>query len=357
EKALLLHPAVREAVVFGVPDPRLGESVSAAVVREPYMELTSAELQSFLYERVSSFKIPQRIYIVAELPRTQAGKIHISALKERILNRDRQILRPEGTLEPLIAEIWERLLGRTDIGVDENFFELGGDSLLATTMLLDVEALVRRSISPPVLRGVWTVRHFADAVLRDLPTKSELITCAKTGGGQPLFFCHGDYRDRGVYALRLASLIEQDFPIFLLNHYYYFHESPEGSIEDMARLYVPHLLACHPTGPFRIGGYCMGGLLAWEIAHQLRTAGREIEFVVLIDSPSLNGLTTLRATKKALNLIATLSPKVIRNKIERSGMRAVWVVVRSRPIIWGAMKKLLRFVAANLPSQDKFSLP
>jgi acyl-CoA synthetase (AMP-forming)/AMP-acid ligase II/thioesterase domain-containing protein/acyl carrier protein len=356
EKALLLHPAVREAVVFGVPHPRLGESIAAAVVREPETEVTSAELQSFLYERVSLSKIPQRVYVVAEFPRTQTGKIQISELKERILNRDRQILRPESSLEALVVEIWERLLGRTDIGIDDNFFELGGDSLLATTMLLEFEALTRRPISPSALQAIWTVRQLAEAVLRDDPTDSELITCAKTGRGEPFFFCHGDYRDRGIYALRLANLIEQDFPIFLLNHYQFFVKSREGSLEDMARLYVPHLLACQPSGRFRIGGYCSGGLLAWAIAHQLRAAGREVEFVILIDSPSLNGRPALRATKTALSLIARLSPKVIRKKIERNGMAAAWVAVRSRPIIWGAIRKLLSVVATSRSSRDKFLL-
>lgn len=356
EKALSLHPAVREAVVFGVPHPRLGESVSAAVVREPDTEVTSAELQSFLYERVPFSKIPQHVYVVAELPKTQTGKIQISKVKELISNLDRQIIRPERTLEFFIVEIWERLLGRTNIGIDENFFELGGDSLLATTMLLEVEALTGRPISASGLRAVWTVRQLSDAVLQDLPTDSELITCAKTGNGEPLFFCHGDYRDRGVYALRLVNLIKQDFPVFLLNHHRYFHESPEGSLEDVAALYVPHLRSRQPTGRFRIGGYCVGGLLAWEIAHQLRAAGREVEFVVLVDSPSLNGRPALRVTKKALGLIARLSPKIIRKKIERSGMRVVWVIVRSRPIIWAAMRKLVRFIATSQLPQDKFRL-
>jgi thioesterase domain-containing protein len=184
-----------------------------------------------------------------------------------------------------------------------------------------------------------------------------LITCAKPGSGEPFFFCHGDYRDRGVYALRLANLIEQDFPIFLLNHYHYFHDSREGSLEDRARLYVPHLLSCQPTGRFRIGGYCIGGLLAWEIAHQLAAAGREVEFVVLVDSPTLNGRAGLRTTKKALVLIAHLSPKVIRERIEKNGMRVVWVLLRSRPIIWGAMRKLLRSVAINSSSIDKSRIP
>ena len=93
ERALSLHPAVHEALAFSVPHPRLGESVSAAVVLKSETEATSAELQSFLFDRVASSKIPQHIYIVASLPRTQTGKVHVSELKKQILDRANEIIR------------------------------------------------------------------------------------------------------------------------------------------------------------------------------------------------------------------------------------------------------------------------
>jgi acyl-CoA synthetase (AMP-forming)/AMP-acid ligase II/thioesterase domain-containing protein len=356
ERALLLHPAVREAAVFDVPHPRLGEGVSAAVVLRPETEVTPAELQSFLDRHVAPFKIPQRIHLVSALPRTQAGKIQISELKEHFSNSDREIVPPEGNLEPLIVEIWERLLGRTDIGVDDNFFDMGGDSLLATTMLLEIEALARRTVSPAELQAVWTVRQLARA-LRDVPADRELIVCAKNGSGAPFFFCHGDYRDGGIYAYRLADLIEQNVPIFLLNHYRDFLESSQRSLEEMARLYVPNLIACQPAGRFRVGGYCIGGLLAWEIARQLRAAGRDVEFVVLVDSPSLNGRADLRAIKRVFGALSRVFPKGIREKIERNGMWAVWVALRSRPAVWAALRKLARFLAVRRSSENEACPP
>jgi thioesterase domain-containing protein len=147
-------------------------------------------------------------------------------------------------------------------------------------------------------------------------------------------------------------LIEQDVPIFLLNHYRDFLESSQGSLEEMARLYVPHLLARRPAGRFRIGGYCIGGLLAWEIARQLRTAGRDVEFVALVDAASLNGHAGLRAIKRVFSALSQLSPKGVREKIERNGMWAVWVALRSRPAVWGALKKLARFLAIRRSSEN-----
>jgi acyl-CoA synthetase (AMP-forming)/AMP-acid ligase II/thioesterase domain-containing protein len=353
EKALLLHPAVGEAVAFGVPHPRLGENVSAAVILKPETEVTSSELQSFLYERLAPFKVPQRVYVTSTLPRTGTSKIRTSELREYFSNRIRHIVPPEGDLEVLILQIWQRLLGRTDIGVDENFFELGGDSLLATVMLVEIEALTRRQTPLSALRAVLTVRQLAVAVVLDSPAEYELITCAKIGSGVPFFFCHGDDLNRGIYALRLANMIEQDFPVFLLNPCQSCGEAGQVTMEDLARLYVPHLLTAQPTGQFRIGGFCVGGLLAWAIANQLVRAGREVEFFVLIDSPSLNGRIAFSAAKKLLDLIARISPIGIRKKIQLDGMVVIWAWARrimgNRSIVWRVIRRLSRDGSENRP--------
>ena len=353
ERALSLHPAVHEAVAFGVPHPRLGESVAAAVGLKSETEATSAELQSFLFERVASSKIPQHVYIVASLPRTQTGKVHVSELKKQILDRANEIHPPTRNLEILILEIWQRLLGRTDFGVDDNFFELGGDSLLATTMLVEVEALTRRPISQSALRAVWTVRQLAATVLRDIPPENELLTRVKDGHGQPFFFCHGDYRDRGIYAFRLADLITEDVPVILLNHYRGFRDAGRIGLEEVASFYVPHVLAAQPTGPLRVGGYCVGGLLAWEVARQLKKQGRDIEWVALIESPSLNARKPLRAAKMVLRLASRVSPKRTAEKIELYGMLAIWVWTRSRPVALGVIRKLLRYVSPDSPYKSE----
>lgn len=355
EKALLLHPAVREAVAFGVPHPRLGENVSAAVVLKPETEATSSEFQEFLTEHLASFKVPQRVYLVRTLPRTGNGKVRTSELREYFSNRVRQIAPPEGDLEVLIVEIWERVLGRTDIGVDENFFELGGDSLLAAEMIVEVETLIRRQIPRSALRAVMTVRQLAAAALRVSTTKNDLITCAKTGSGAPFFFCHGDDHNRGIYALRLANMIEKGFPIFLLNPFQEdYRETVQVTMEDMARRYVPQLLTAQPTGQFRIGGFCVGGLLAWEIAAQLVKAGRDVEFFVLIDAPSLNGRFAFSATKKLLSLIAQASPAAIRKKIDLDSMVFVWAWARrimgNRPIAWRVINRFFGNNSENRPS-------
>ncbi|HVV79686.1 MAG TPA: AMP-binding protein [Pseudolabrys sp.] len=348
EAALQQHPLVREAAVFGVPHPRLGEGVSAAIVVQPGTDVTSAELQDFLFGRLAPHKIPQSLHFVTSLPRNAGGKIQLSQLVEQVSSGEHRPVPASGNLEALIIEIWQRLLERDDVGVDDNFFELGGDSLLATSMLLEVEELAKRQVPPSALRAVWTIRQLVSVLLRDMPPPEGPVTSVKTGSGAPLFFCHGDQRDRGIYALRLIGMIEHDFPVFLLNHHRDFRNADDVSLEDIARLYVPHVLAAQPSGPVRLGGYCVGGIVALDVARQLRASGRDIEFVVLIDSPSLNGRVSMQAWKALLDTVSRVLPRNARARIASNGMWAAWVLVRSRPVVWGALRKLARLTAFKL---------
>src|SRR6185437_15789508 len=84
-----------------------------------------------------------------------------------------------------------------------------------------------------------------------------------------------------------------------------------------------------------------------EIAHQLKHIGREVEFVVLIETPSLNGRPALRAAKTLLGLVSPFFPKGIREKLQRSGMRVIWILLRSRPVIVGTMRKFFNYVPSD----------
>jgi acyl-CoA synthetase (AMP-forming)/AMP-acid ligase II len=348
EKALMLHSAVREAAAFSVPHPRLGENVGAAVVIKSGMNATASEIKEFLCDQLAQFKVPQHVFVMSELPKGATGKISRSELSEAAANRIRAIVPPKEPLEFQILEIWQRLIGRTDIGIDDDFFEAGGDSLLATHMVLEVEAVIRQHVPPSALRAVYTIRQLTAAVLRASPVVDELVTRAKDGNGTPFFFCHGDYGTRGLYALKLADKLKCDQPVFLL------HSSrdpdPKLTIEEMARSYVPHVLAALPTGALRIGGHCNGGLIAWEVARQLERLGREVEFVVLVETISLNARLALRVIAGLMRFIAVFAPRRIGKKFKRDGMRAVWNRSKWRAASYGPYS---RAMANYIPSKLK----
>ena len=193
EQALLRHADVREAAAFALPHPRLGENVAVSVVLAAGANTTATEIKTFLADQLTPFKIPQQVFFTSALPKGATGKVLRLQLVEAALRRTRNIAPPEGPFHFQILEIWQRLLGRDDIGIDDDFFEAGGDSLLAIQMVCELETLIGQQVSLSALRAVFTIRELAAAVAEASSPKTEMVTCAKQGDGTPFFFCHGDY--------------------------------------------------------------------------------------------------------------------------------------------------------------------
>jgi oxalate---CoA ligase len=326
ERALLLHPGVREAAAFAVPHPRLGQNLAAAVVLNPDANTTPAEIKSFLLDHLAPFKVPQQVLVKAEFPKGATGKTLRRELAEEATQGAREAVPPFAPLHSQILEIWEALLGRSDIGIDDDFFEAGGDSLLATQMVCDVEQATHQQIPPSALRSVFTVRDLAATVLRGSSKTMELVTCAKPGSGVPLFFCHGDYTSRGFYALRLADMLSADQPVFLVHPYP--NPGPNSTMEEMVQAYIAQILQAHPAGPLHVGGHCNGGVFAWAIAHQLERLGRDVRLIALIDVPSLNARSDFRAMARLNRFAAAVAPEKLGRKLASHGMHALWTRIR-----------------------------
>jgi oxalate---CoA ligase len=349
EKALLQHPSVREAGVYSVPHPRLGENVAAAVVLQPHAETTSSELRDFLRSHLAGFKIPQRIEAVDSIPKSNNGKILRAHLAEIGAARNRQIDPPESPLEFQILAIWQRLLQHTDIGVRDDFFEAGGDSLLATEMLAEVEVAIGHRIPQAELVSASTIRELATIASEIGSDDDDVVTKTRGGTGTPFVFCHGDVTTRGFYALKLAALLKSDGPVYLVHPRRDVNKTSELAIEDMAAFAVRRLLAFQPSGSFLIGGYCTGGLLAWEVAHQLLQAGRQVETVLLIDTLSLNSRWPFRAARRLTDGIAGVAwSKAWKRRLNRSAMPALWVLARE------TYTNGLQWMAQSLPAKPLF---
>jgi acyl-CoA synthetase (AMP-forming)/AMP-acid ligase II/thioesterase domain-containing protein len=325
EKALLLHPAVREAAAFAVPHPRLGENVGAAVVLHAGAEATSIQLIDFIYDRLAPFQMPRHVHIVDRLPVGATGKISRPQLSAAFANHREPTSQPVAPLELQIAEIWQRTLKLDDIGVDDDFFEIGGDSLQATEMLLEIEEITRYRIAPSEVRAQLTIRQLSETLAGAAAAKQELITKVKGGTGTPLFICHGDFCGWGFYAFRLAELLKGDGPIYLL-HSILDEAKGIDTIEEMARLYLPHVEAAAPSGPVRLAGYCHGGLAALEVARNLERAGRTVENIVLIDTFSINARPLIRGAVRLVSFAGRFVPGALGRKIRRSGMPSLWMV-------------------------------
>lgn len=136
EEVLLAHPAVLEAGVFAIPHAKLGENVAAVVVLRENSEATSDQLRQFARKRLAAYKVPSLIRSVAALPKGASGKVKRNALAELISasHDDDETQLPRNALETQLAEIWADLLELPQVGVDQDVFALGADSLAATQM-------------------------------------------------------------------------------------------------------------------------------------------------------------------------------------------------------------------------------
>ena len=166
DAVLLEHPAVAQAVTFAVPHPRLGEDIAAAVVLRPGVAATADDVRAFAATRVASFKVPQQIILAADLPRSPTGKLQRIGLSDRLGLTGPSLVEGPGDGAPLapVEEItlglWRQTLAVARIGRDDNFFALGGDSILATQLLsrvltlLGVEIAFRSFFQTPTVAGM-----------------------------------------------------------------------------------------------------------------------------------------------------------------------------------------------------------
>ena len=301
ESAVLLHPEVREAAAFGVPHPRLGENVAMAVVLKRGAPVTASDLRVFLAALLPSYKVPQRIDLVEALPKGSTGKVLRNALRELTVRNEPLYAPPEDPLESDIKELWQRLLKSDQIGIRDDFFEAGGDSLLAIQMLAELELLTGRTISDSILLDAPTIAQLAEVLSDgDYQRQKTLFRLNPKGSRPPLFYFHVDFIQVGYSARMLARFLGSDQPILVIDPHGMGNSPIPKSIEAMAAERLPLILNAESEGPYRLCGYCFGGLVAFEVARMLIADGKKVELVAMLDPPTGN------ASRQVQLLLSTL---------------------------------------------------
>ncbi len=177
DDVLLGHPGVEQAVTFAIPHPTLGEEVAAAVVPRPGSLLEQGELGRFSAARLAAFKVPRRFVFLDTIPKGPTGKLRRIGLAETLglVGEDGAALAgsrpPETGIERTLATLWGEILGVGQIGVDDDFFALGGDSLQAVTLFRRVEERWGRGISTEILVEGLTIHRLAQVLEADLEAR------------------------------------------------------------------------------------------------------------------------------------------------------------------------------------------
>ncbi len=296
DDALTAHPDVAEAATFPVPHATLGQEVAAAVVPELGAALTEEMLARHLQGRLAAFKIPRRFVITGGIPKDVNGKIQRRGLAECFglaatgpaPRREPAEDRPATPLEATLKRLWAETLGLDRVGLDDDFFLLGGDSLQAVDLFLRVEKEIGRRLPRSVLFEAGTVAKMAQRIDAFVPS-SCLVPIQPEGEGLP-FFCIHDRNGEVLNYRDLARLMGEEQPFYGIQARGLDGEDPPfANIEDMAAHYIQEIKRVQPEGPYLIGGYSMGGHVAYVMAQQLRAGGEEVALLALLDTYSSVG--------------------------------------------------------------------
>lgn len=294
ERTISDLPEVARAVVRGHENKFDHQQLIAYFVAEAgYHETTETSIRRQLADKLPSYMLPSRFIELTELPVDANGKVSKKDLPRPDNGRpilDQPFAKPETTTEREIAEIWCSLLGIRKIGLDDDFFELGGDSMLAVTLPILIKEKLSKSISDAVILEASTVRAMA-RILESTVDSHCLVSIQPAGSQPPVFLIHAhtgrvlEYRD-------LSGLLGPQTPFFAFQPIGMDGSSqPLTSISDMAAKYVREIQSVQPDGPFIVCGYCLGGLIAYEMGRLFALEGVNQCRIVMVDTeyPSSTG--------------------------------------------------------------------
>jgi oxalate---CoA ligase len=190
-----------------------------------------------------------------------------------------------------ILRICGRLLESTDLTIDDDFFDKGGDSLLATELMLELRQLTGKALPDSLLFESSTVRSLAQRLSeKETPRPKVAVRVGATSdGATPLLFFHGDWTRGGFYVEHLARKLGPGISLIAVAPHGPGGEPIPPSIEAMAADRLAAILEAQPTGPYRLAGHCVGGIVAFETARLLKNLNHQVETVVMIDSPLMIG--------------------------------------------------------------------
>ena len=294
--ALKDHPDVADAVTFPVPHATLGQEVAAAVVPVKGADLTDEGLSKFLRGRIAPFKVPRRFVIVDEIPTGPTGKIQRRNLAEAFglvtdSSRTQPVAvdnRPATALEAKLQRLWSEVLGLDHVGLNEDFFMLGGDSLQAVELFLRVEKETGRRLPRSVLFEAGTAARMAQRIEETAP--SPCLVPIQPKGKSPPFFCVHDGNGQVLNYQNLSRFLGDAQPFYGIQcRGLDGEEEPFTRIDEMAAHYVREIKKVQPVGPYYLGGYSFGGRVAYVMAQHLRGAGDDIALLALIDTYSQAG--------------------------------------------------------------------
>jgi amino acid adenylation domain-containing protein len=286
EAALSLHSAVRLAIACAVERGPGDKRLVAYVVHDPSTPPDVDELIAIARAKLPAHMVPSAFVLLTDAPLTATGKLDRRALPAPDWHAPGKGAAPSTTLERQLAAIWTDVLGTRDIGVDDNFFDIGGRSRLGAEVFGRIETDLGRRLPLAMLFEHPTIRGLAHAIERSAGTAAQwrsLVPIHTGGSHVPLFFVH----PVGGNVLAYRDLIRrlEDVPCYGLQAIGLDGvTTPLTSVEEMAHRYLEEVRSVQPRGPYQLCGFSFGGLVAFEMALILRAQSEDVRLLALLDT-------------------------------------------------------------------------
>jgi aspartate racemase len=289
EAALGQHPQVREAVVVAWEPAPGDKRLAAYVVARGAPAPATTSLRDFLRGKLPAYMVPAAFVPLAALPKTPNGKVDRKALPapQTAAEADAPRTLPRNEEEKELLRIWEEVLGVKPLGVRDNFFEVGGNSLLAVRVFAAIHKSFGRELPVTALFQSPTVEELAKVLHPEVafdPTATVQVLNPR-GTRRPLFVVHGGQDSWAMVYRHLAGHLGADQPLYILLPPRLAEGAvPYRRVEEAAAHHLREIRRVQPEGPYLLAGYCLGGIETFEIAQQLRAGGERIGLVAMVDT-------------------------------------------------------------------------
>jgi amino acid adenylation domain-containing protein len=288
EAVLSQYPPIKQAIVL-VKTDHLGARLVAYLLVPDDFSLDPLSLRDFLKKQLPDYMIPADFLVLTSWPLTPNGKVDRQALLSLELTSLRTQgygTAPRNHLEVTLLHIWTEILETENLGIEDNFFEFGGHSLLAVRLLNQVEKHFHRKLSLAAFFQEPTIEGLAKLLSQTSYQISPvtLVPLQPKGDKSPFYCVHAIGGSVACY-WQLSRCLKPERPFYGL-------QSPQlsdselsfSSLEEMAQFYLAEIIARQPQGPYYLGGWSFGGLIAYEMARQLQARQQEVASLILLDT-------------------------------------------------------------------------
>jgi amino acid adenylation domain-containing protein len=306
EAALSDHPNIAQVAVIAKGNGGDTHLAMFAILR-PHTTLALNDVEQFLSSRMPKHMIPSTLTLLDAMPLAPTGKTDRKALQQlmrRRPNLPERYIAPRDAVEQHISELFCSLLGLESVGMRDNFFAIGGQSLLAARVVAEVsqqypehvKALEQREGERALILAFWqapTIEQLS-AALQNTASRTSVaigdIRCLQEGDidTTPLFLLHGVIDNEAFYTWNLALAFGPDQPVYTLAPHGLNGKPIPLTVEEMAADYLAQIRNIQPRGPYRFAGYCNGGIVCYEMARMLETQGEHVNRLILIGAPGHN---------------------------------------------------------------------